>query len=218
MKPKVLVLIISLLVAAACGALAYYFKDGLPPWAIGAFLGIPLAGGLLAAALVPTTPEKPSPVEKEPEEPKDIERPPSPEPVAEKAPESPEPEASAAEAYVASFLGALQKEGRFLDFLQEDLARYDDTQIGAAVRSIHPKLRAVVFEIVELAPVIEAEEGTEVWVEEDFDPQKIRLIGNVKGKPPFKGILRHPGWRFRKIKLPKPRKDQILAPAEVEIP
>ena len=31
----------------------------------------------------------------------------------------------------------LQREGRLLDFLQEDLSLYEDGQIGAAVRSIH---------------------------------------------------------------------------------
>ena len=31
----------------------------------------------------------------------------------------------------------LQREGRLLDFLQEDLSAFDDAQIGAAVRSVH---------------------------------------------------------------------------------
>ena len=28
-----------------------------------------------------------------------------------------------------------------------------------------------------------------------FDPSEIRLIGEAKGEPPFKGTLRHHGWR-----------------------
>jgi hypothetical protein len=71
---------------------------------------------------------------------------------------------------------------------------------------------------MELAPVIEAKEGAEVVVEKGFDPREIRLVGNVKGKPPFRGVLRHRGWRLVRFKLPKPKKDQILSPAEVEIP
>jgi hypothetical protein len=34
-------------------------------------------------------------------------------------------------------LAILQREGRLMDFLQEDLSLYDDAQIGAAVRNIH---------------------------------------------------------------------------------
>src|SRR6185295_12303890 len=34
-------------------------------------------------------------------------------------------------------LGALQEEGRFVDFVEEDLGPYSDDQIGAAVRGIH---------------------------------------------------------------------------------
>ena len=34
-------------------------------------------------------------------------------------------------------LAALQREGRLVDFLQEDLSSYEDSQIGAAVRNIH---------------------------------------------------------------------------------
>ncbi|NPA48391.1 MAG: DUF2760 domain-containing protein [Thermodesulfobacteria bacterium] len=211
-NPKALVLLISLLVAAALGGLGYYFKDALPPWALGALVGLPLLGGALSALLLPGT---------ETETSQDL--PAEPEPPAEEAeeekPSPPEgPPQAGPEAYLAAFLGALQKEGRFLDFLQEDLSRYDDAQIGAAVRSIHGKLKLAVFEMVDLAPVINAPEGAEILVEEDFDPKKIKLIGNVKGKPPFKGVLRHPGWRFRRLQLPKPKSGDVLAPAEVEIP
>ncbi len=211
-NPKALALFISLLIGAALGGLGYHFKEVLPPWALGALVGLPLLGGALTALLFPS-PEKTLPsVPDEEKSPKpsatESEEPPVPAPKPETSPE----------AYLVAFLGILQREGRFLDFLEEDLSHYDDAQIGAAIRPIHPKLRAAVFEMIELAPVIEAKEGTEVLVEKDFDPKKIRLIGNVKGSPPFKGILRHPGWRFRRLNLPKPKSGDILSPAEVEIP
>ncbi len=54
-----------------------------------------------------------------------------------------------------------------------------------------------------------------------FDAGAIRLTGNVKGDPPFKGVLRHRGWRVVKLDLPKltaEQKDQwVVAPAEVEV-
>ncbi len=216
MNPRNLILLVSLLVAVCSGGLGYYFKDLLPPWAIGAFVGLPLLGGLISAILMPSPKEKSQTKITPPPERSDTPPAESP-PEKPKEPTPPSPKHSP-EAYVASFLGALQREGRFLDFLQEDLNQYEDAQIGAAVRSIHGKLKLVVFEMVDLAPVIDAKEGAEVFINEDFDPKKIRLIGNVKGNPPFKGFLRHPGWRFRKMNLPKPKADDVLAPAEVEIP
>ncbi len=207
---RLAVILVSILVAGALGGLGYYFRESLPPWALGVMVGAPLLGGLILLPFVgrksqeatPPSPAKPAP-EKETEE----------KPAPEPAPAGPEPED-----YVRAFLSALQREGRFLDFLSENLEAYDDAQIGAAVRTIHRGLKAVVFEMVELQPVIEAKEGAEILVEEGFNPKEIRLIGNVKGKPPFKGVLRHPGWRAKRLTLPKPREDDVLAPAEVEIP
>ncbi|MGW8320331.1 MAG: DUF2760 domain-containing protein, partial [Thermodesulfobacteriota bacterium] len=64
-------------------------------------------------------------------------------------------------------------------------------------------------------------EGTEVTIKPGFDPQAVRLTGNVKGDPPFKGVLRHRGWRVVRMDLPLKSPDReidwILAPAEVEI-
>jgi len=68
--------------------------------------------------------------------------------------------------------------------------------------------------------VIEQNEGDSVTVPSGFDPNAITLTGNVTGEPPFKGTLRHKGWRAARLELPtlSAVKDQsILAPAEVEI-
>ena len=118
-------------------------------------------------------------------------------------------------------LGILQRRGRFLDFLDEDLSLYQDAQIGAAVRNIHQDCKKAVEEHVKLERVYNENEGDQVTVQESFDPQEVRLIGNVSGNPPFQGVLRHRGWRVRKITLPKvvdEKKDQwVVAPAEVEV-
>ncbi len=121
---------------------------------------------------------------------------------------------------IVQILGLLQREGRLLDFLQEDIEPYDDAQIGAAVREVHRGCRAAMKEVFGLAPVLDAAEGSQVEIEEDFDPTRIKLIGNVHGKPPFKGTLRHCGWRFTEVHLPKwtsKETTDVLAPAEVEI-
>src|SRR5581483_11898321 len=39
-------------------------------------------------------------------------------------------------------LTLLQREGRLVDFLLEDIQAYDDAQVGAAVRDIHQKCQA----------------------------------------------------------------------------
>ena len=118
------------------------------------------------------------------------------------------------------FLSLLQKEGRFVDFLGEDLDRYADEQIGAAVRSVHQGCKKVMAGHLKLAPVLNADEGSKVDVPEGFDPASIKLTGNVSGDPPFTGVLRHPGWRADKVSWPALSADydvDIIAPAEVEV-
>ncbi len=120
-------------------------------------------------------------------------------------------------------LSALQREGRLIDFIQEDLDIYEDAQIGAAVRSIHEGCRKAISEHLELKPVYEQEEeGAEVTVKPGFDARAVRLTGNVAGDPPFRGVLRHRGWRVVRLELPSQVTEQnetnwVLAPAEVEI-
>lgn len=118
------------------------------------------------------------------------------------------------------FLGLLQREGRLVDFLREDIQPYDDAQIGAAVRAIHEGCRQILSDHMTLEPVLSGNEGDEVTVPADFDPSAIRLTGNVSGNPPFRGTLRHAGWRAKQVKLPAQPAGQdtkVVAPAEVEI-
>ncbi len=114
----------------------------------------------------------------------------------------------------------LQKKGRLIDFLQEDISGYQDSQIGAAVRNIHKGCREALAEYFTLKPVMKEAEGAQVAVEKGFDPSAVRLTGNVVGTPPFKGKLTHSGWRVIKTKLPPIPQNQdtsIIEPAEVEL-
>ncbi len=118
-------------------------------------------------------------------------------------------------------LTVLQRQGRLVDFLSEDLDLYEDEQIGAAVRGIHENCKKVISKSLALEAVIPGSEGESVTVDKGFDPGAIKLTGNVTGEPPFKGILRHKGWRTKKLELPVLSDAQdaaIIAPAEVEIP
>lgn len=117
-------------------------------------------------------------------------------------------------------LAVLQREGRLIDFLREDIAAYSDEQVGAAARTIHASCRKVLDEHLPLEPVRAEEEGAKVAIQSGFDASTIRLTGKVSGKPPFRGILRHRGWRTRRVELPTDPEGQdpsIVAPAEVEI-
>ncbi|HUS68484.1 MAG TPA: DUF2760 domain-containing protein [Kofleriaceae bacterium] len=117
-------------------------------------------------------------------------------------------------------LAILQREGRLLDFLQEDIDSYADAQIGAAVRDIHRGCKKALAEHVPLEPVLRDAENATVRVDAGFDPSRIRLTGNVMGEPPYTGTLRHHGWRTAKITLPQPTgatDPSVVAPAEVEL-
>jgi hypothetical protein len=118
------------------------------------------------------------------------------------------------------FLALLQRDGRLVDFLLEDIQAYPDAQIGAAVRDIHRQCQAALKEHLVLEPVMPQAEGATVEVPRGFDPSAVRLTGNVSGEPPFRGTLQHHGWRVREIKLAAPPEGQdemVLMPAEVEI-
>lgn len=118
-------------------------------------------------------------------------------------------------------LAMLQREGRFVDFIQEDLSPYDDAQIGAAVRALQEDWRRLFREHIHLEAIYGEPEGSEVVVNEGFDSTAVRLTGKVLGKPPFYGILRHRGWRLIKLDLPQlsdpERTEWVIAPAEVEV-
>ncbi len=130
------------------------------------------------------------------------------------------PEAPETSGGAIRMLAALQREGRLIDFLQEDLSAYEDGQIGAAVRNIHRGCKEILKEQMEIQPIFKDKEGSIVTIPAGFDRAAIRLTGKVTGDPPFRGILRHRGWTVESIRVPlsqQPKDDRILAPAEVEI-
>ncbi len=117
-------------------------------------------------------------------------------------------------------LALLQREGRFVDFLEEDVAGFADADIGAAARVVHSGCRKALREHVKLEPVRSEEEGVKVTLPDPLDVAAVKLTGNVTGKGPFTGTLRHRGWRASAITLPTAiagHDARILAQAEVEL-
>ena len=144
-------------------------------------------------------------------------------------PGAPEPEAApqpAAKLHVAptesalQLLGLLQREGRLMDFLMEDMSGYGDAEIGAAARVVHDQCRSVLTSHLRIERIRAEAEGTAVTVASGFSASEVRLVGELRGEAPFRGVLKHAGWRAIGIELPQLNNKHdvnVIAPAEVKL-
>ena len=117
-------------------------------------------------------------------------------------------------------LAALQREGRLVDFLEQDVATFSDADVGAAARVVHEGCRKALRQHAKIEAVRGEEEGSSVTIPEGYDAKALKLIGDVRGAPPYKGKLQHRGWRVIDLRVPEPTKDHdatVIAPAEVEL-
>jgi hypothetical protein len=190
--------------------LAVLLRNPLPPQA--AALLLPLGARGPSPSLPPVEPEPVKVVERVVEK------------VVEKIVEVPAPSASTSGVPVhrgaVQLLAVLQREGRLLDFLMEDIDSYADAQIGAAVRDIHRGCRKALGEHLKLRPIRTEPDEAVVRIPEGYDPSRIRLVGRVTGRPPFEGTLRHHGWCTGDINLsdiPAGHDPTVICPAEVEL-
>jgi hypothetical protein len=117
-------------------------------------------------------------------------------------------------------LAALQREGRFIDFVRQDAAGFSDEEIGAAARVVHGGCRKIIDQFFKLEPAATGAEGTAMTIAAGFDAQRIRLTGNVSGNAPFHGTLKHHGWIANEVRMPtisEALDPRVVAPAEVEL-
>jgi hypothetical protein len=117
-------------------------------------------------------------------------------------------------------LGLLQREGRLMDFLMEDMSGYSDAEIGAAARVVHDQCQKALQAHLKIERIRAEAEGSQVTVPAGFAASEIRLVGQLTGAPPFRGVLMHAGWRALQIELPKLSDGhdvRVIAPAEVEL-
>lgn len=117
-------------------------------------------------------------------------------------------------------LSLLQREGRLVDFLEQDITSFGDDEVGAAVRVVHAGCKKALGEHVTIESVRSEEEGAKVTLEDGFDRNANKLVGDVRGSAPYRGVLRHKGWRAKDLRLPTPTEGHdptVLAPAEVEL-
>ncbi len=140
------------------------------------------------------------------------------------APDAPDPEIprlrTAEPNAGLQLLELLQKEGRFIDFLEEDVGTYSDAEVGAAARVVHEGCKKTLGQHFTIEAVRTESEGTRLTLAEGFDASAVRLTGNVVGQAPFTGSLVHRGWRVTETRLPQVAAGHdltILVPAEVEL-
>jgi hypothetical protein len=119
-----------------------------------------------------------------------------------------------------NLLSMLQREGRLIDFLQEDMSAFSDQEIGGAARVVHTGCQKVLKQHLTIESVLKDAEGASVQVPAGFDAQRIQITGNVTGQPPFRGALKHHGWIATSVRMPAVSESldpRVLAPAEVEL-
>jgi hypothetical protein len=117
-------------------------------------------------------------------------------------------------------LSLLQAEGRFVDFVQQDITAFPDAEVGAVARVVHTGCRKVLGTHLRIAAIRGEAEGQPVALEPGFDPNHIKLTGNVSGSGRLSGVLRHRGWQATEVHLPvvvDRAGTAVLAPAEVEL-
>jgi hypothetical protein len=146
---------------------------------------------------------------------------PEPKPEVKREPEKPKvPTSQHHRDGALALLALLQREGRFVDFVRDAVDGASDADIGAAAREVHRGCRKVLDQHLSIEPVMPGEEEAKVAVPKGFDPAEVRLIGEAKGEPPYRGTLRHHGWRVVDAKLPTLADGvdrMVIAPAEVEL-
>lgn len=169
------------------------------------FSRLKLALSILFGGQLPERPALPAPEAQKP-----IQPPPAP------------PKLTAEQQHAAALflLQLFQREGRFLDFLQEDITGFADGDVGAAARLVHAGCKKVLTQYVPVIPVVTQSEGAAMDIPTGFDANRFRLTGNVAGAGPWKGSLKHHGWVATTIALPDVPTTvdvKVIAPAEVEL-
>lgn len=197
--------------AASGGDLAGALRSA---WASGAllWLAVPVAGPLLVALVLLAGARRRGGARPSEDQPPTAVAGPTAKP---SSPQQPPPDAVG-----LRLLAVLQEEARLVDFVREDIESYSDEQVGSAVRGIHGALRKALDQRLTVEPILPGDDGDAVQVPAGFDPGLIRITGSPSGVPPYRGTLRHGGWRARDVRLPRPTEGgdpTVLMPAEVEV-
>jgi hypothetical protein len=117
-------------------------------------------------------------------------------------------------------LSLLQAEGRFVDFVQQDIAAFGDAEVGAVARMVHAGCRKALAAHVRIESIRAEPEGQRVGIDAGYDANRVKLTGNVGRGGRLEGVLRHRGWQATEVHLPTVvdrAGTRVLCPAEVEL-
>ncbi len=122
---------------------------------------------------------------------------------------------------VLFLLTLFQREGRLIDFVQEDITQFSDAEVGSAARLVHAGCKKVLNGWVDVRPILSIPEGERYQAAAGTLQGQLQLVGNPKFNQPIEGVVKHQGWRAEKVtigELPSGVDLAVLAPAEVEVP
>lgn len=122
-------------------------------------------------------------------------------------------------------LSLFQENGRFLDFVMDDIAGYDDSQVGAAGRIVHQGCKKVLKNYFAINPLVDHKEGDNIKLSSLGKEGNIyRLVGASGQGNVDEGKLLHKGWESKVVNLPqKVYKSEdkldinVIVPAEIEV-
>ena len=104
---------------------------------------------------------------------------------------------------VLVLLSLLQEEGRFIDFIMENISSFEDAHIGAVARVVHQGCRRVLNEYSSIQSICEEKEGDDVVFKNAVEMNKYRVNGEASDSYPCKAKLLHKGWKLVDLKLPE---------------
>jgi hypothetical protein len=117
-------------------------------------------------------------------------------------------------------LSLFQKQGRLVDFLQQDIASFSNAEVGEAARVVHDGCARILGDYFTMEAIRTEEEGALVSVDADYNLSEITLTGNLHGSAPYRGELLHHGWKISDQHPPEqldPKARFIVQPAEIEV-
>ena len=121
-----------------------------------------------------------------------------------------------------TLLAARQRNARFVDCVHKHIAGYSSTQLGAAVRDVHPGCRGVLERIFALAPVVNQLGKTAFEADEPTAAHR-HLNGNISraAGETVTDKLMHSVWKTTRSRLSKgtgtDNDANIMAPTEVQL-
>ena len=113
-------------------------------------------------------------------------------------------------------LALLQREGRFVDFLEQPVDGFSDADVGAAARVVHAGCKKALAGRITVTPILAEDEGARVVLA--GTEENVTLAGAARAREGTFTVV-HRGWRLAHDELPTltaGHDGAVLQAAEVE--